>query len=120
MPIITSQIPECKNWRVNIPKEVVHAFRTVVQEAGANRGYVISRVGFQHGAGEAAKSTNIELVTFAEFQSVYFPKWWKKRLLDMEKDLYLQLKDDAARAAYDKVGCFCVRMVEAHGTATSL
>jgi hypothetical protein len=65
-------ICECKNWRVNIPKEVVHAFRTVVQEAGANRCYVISRVGFQHGAGEAAKSTNIELVTFAEFRTYIF------------------------------------------------
>jgi len=71
---------ECKNWRTNIPREVVHAFRTVVAEAGANRGYVISRVGFQTGAINAAQSTNIELVTFAEFQTSYFLKWYNKQL----------------------------------------
>jgi hypothetical protein len=74
---------ECKNWRTNVPREVVHAFRTVILEAGANRGYVISRVGFQSGAVEAARSTNIELVTFAEFQNIYFPKWYNKRLWDI-------------------------------------
>src|ERR1017187_8562655 len=41
---------ECKNWRTNVPRELVHAFRTVILDAGANRGYVISRVGFQSGA----------------------------------------------------------------------
>ncbi len=32
------------------PREKVHAFRTVMDETGANRGYIISRVGFQIGA----------------------------------------------------------------------
>ena len=31
-------ICECKNWRTNIPKEIVHAFRTIVHDAGARRG----------------------------------------------------------------------------------
>jgi hypothetical protein len=110
-------ICECKNWRSNIPREVVHAFRTVILEAGVNRGYIISKIGFQRGAVEAANSTNIQLVTFAEFQEIYFQKWWKKRLWDTEHELdgfhvyyeplgkpgYGQLKDDADRAAYDKV-----------------
>ncbi len=33
-------ICECKNWRTNIPREIVHAFRTVMAEIGANRGYI--------------------------------------------------------------------------------
>jgi hypothetical protein len=39
-------ICECKNWRTNVPQEKVHAFRTTMQETGANHGYIISRTGF--------------------------------------------------------------------------
>src|ERR1022692_4009773 len=113
--ILNRILCECKNWRQNVPREVVHAFRTVVQEAGANRGYVISRVGFQRGAIEAAHSTNVELVTFAEFQNIYFPKWYNKRLWDIENEIgdfnvyyeplgkpgYGWLSTEAELAAYD-------------------
>lgn len=98
-------------------REVVHAFRTVVLEAGANRGYIISRVGFQAGAIEAVHSTNIELVTFAEFQNIYFPKWYNKRLWGIENEIgdfnvyyeplgkpgYSRLGSEAERATYDAV-----------------
>ncbi|MGO9241900.1 MAG: restriction endonuclease [Bryobacteraceae bacterium] len=108
---------ECKNWRTNIPREIVHAFRTVVVEAGANRGYIISRTGFQRGAIEAAESTNVELVTFAEFQETYFQKWFNRRLWDIEglldgfhtyyeplgKPGYERLANDEERAAYDAI-----------------
>ncbi|ANG99102.1 hypothetical protein A8A54_21305 [Brucella pseudogrignonensis] len=78
-------ICECKNWQTNIPREIVHAFRTVMHEIGANRGYIISRVGFQVGAHEAAEATNISLVTFQQFQELYFTKWYKKRLWQVER-----------------------------------
>lgn len=80
-------ICECKNWDVNIPQDVVHSFRTVMHESGANRGYIISKRGFQRGAIEAARSTNIELVTFAEFQNLYFDKWIRARTWAIEKDV---------------------------------
>ena len=79
--IVQRIICECKNWRTNIPREVVQAFRTVMQETGAHRGYIISKVGFQPGAVEAARATNIELVTFIEFQNIYFDKWINNRIL---------------------------------------
>ena len=115
--IVHRIICECKNWRTNIPREVVHAFRTVMGEAGANRGYIVSRVGFQTGARDAAQSTNVELVTFAEFQELYFPKWYNKRLWDIENALdgfhtyyeplgkpgYSHLENEKDRAAYDAV-----------------
>jgi len=85
--ILFRTICECKNWRTNIPQDVVHGFRTVLQEAGAHRGYIISKVGFQSGAIEAAKSTNIDLVTFDEFQDLYFEKWIEKRLWAIEKQV---------------------------------
>ncbi|HKV56026.1 MAG TPA: restriction endonuclease [Candidatus Binataceae bacterium] len=115
--IVQRILCECKNWNTNVPKGIVHAFRTVVQEAGANRGYIISKIGFQAGAIEAAQSTNIELTTFADFQSLYFSKWYNKQLWDTENELgafntyyepfgkpgYSRLEADAERAAYDRV-----------------
>lgn len=82
--IVHRIICECKYWKANVPKEIVHAFRTVMQETGANRGYIISRAGFQKGAYEAVQATNIELVTFAEFQERYFDKWFKNRIWAVE------------------------------------
>lgn len=38
---------ECKRWRTRVPQTVVHAFRTVVGESGANWGAIISASGFQ-------------------------------------------------------------------------
>ena len=110
-------ICECKNWSTNVPKEVIHAFRTVMHEAGANRGYVISSVGFQSGAVLAAKSTNIELVKFRQLQEVYFEKWINKRLWSFEEahgDFsiyyeplgppgYSRLESDDDRRRYDAV-----------------
>jgi hypothetical protein len=63
-----------EDWRTNVPREKVHAFRTVMDETGANRGYIISRIGFQIGAIEAADATNAELLTFEQFQERYFDK----------------------------------------------
>ncbi|WP_282046655.1 restriction endonuclease [Roseibium album] len=110
-------ICECKNWRTNVPRDIVHAFRTVMNEIGANRGYIISRVGFQAGAYEAAEATNISLVTFQEFQEHYFTKWYKTRVWQIERNIsnfnvyyeplgrpgYGHLATDEERAAYDAV-----------------
>lgn len=66
---------ECKHWRNRIPKSTVHAFRTVVSELGANRGFLISRNGFQDGAKEAAQFTNIDLMSWREFEELMFDRW---------------------------------------------
>jgi hypothetical protein len=55
---------ECKLWKRAVPQEIVHAFRTVMADVGAHRGFIISGAGFQKGAFEAATNTNIDLVTF--------------------------------------------------------
>lgn len=80
-------ICECKNWKANVPQEVVHSFRTVLAEAGAHRGYIISKAGFQSGAVEAAHSTNITLVTFAKFQALYFDRWIMARCWHLENTI---------------------------------
>ena len=61
---------ECKHWRRAVPQEVVHAFRTVMADVGAHRGFIISIAGFQEGAFEAVANTNIDLVTFEELQEI--------------------------------------------------
>jgi hypothetical protein len=108
---------ECKNWKASVSKSVVHSFRTVMQETGANRGYIISREGFQAGAVEAAHATNIELITFQQFQTRHFDKWYRNRLWSVEEAAknfnvyyeplgrpgYSLLTSDEECAAYDTV-----------------
>ena len=67
---------ECKNWTSRIPKNVVHGFRTVVADVGANNGYIISRAGFQAGAYEAAANTNVKLLSWQEFQEFFEDQWY--------------------------------------------
>ncbi|MGV8057766.1 MAG: restriction endonuclease [Smithellaceae bacterium] len=66
---------ECKHWSKRIPKNVVHAFRTVAADFGANRGYIISKAGFQSGALEAAQNSNIVLLDWVEFQRTFYSRW---------------------------------------------
>lgn len=41
---------ECKYWKNPVKQEIVHAFRTIIQDFGANLGFIIARNGFQSGA----------------------------------------------------------------------
>jgi hypothetical protein len=66
---------ECKYWKRAVPQEVAHAFRMVLQDTGAHRGFIISIGGFQKGAFEAVKNTNLDLVTFDDLQDLFFDRW---------------------------------------------
>lgn len=57
---------EAKFWKTKVPKEKVFALRTIVDDIGADKGFIISEAGFQSGALEAAKNTNIVLYTYEE------------------------------------------------------
>jgi hypothetical protein len=63
-----SIIVECKYWNSKIPKSIIHSFRSVVSDYGANSGFIISKAGFQSGSFEAVKNTNLYLMEFNEFQ----------------------------------------------------
>lgn len=71
---------ECKYWSSAVPKSVIHSFRTVVSDYGANLGLIISKSGFQKGAYEAAVNSNIELVDWPEFENMFKVKWLKQRI----------------------------------------
>ena len=59
-------IVECKLWRSRVPKEKVLVLKSIVDDTGADRGIIISEEGFQSGAYDSARNTNITLVTSLE------------------------------------------------------
>ncbi len=62
-------VVECKYWQQrNIPKKEVETLRTIVNEVGADRGFLLSEVGFQSGAVQAAQNTNITLTSLADLR----------------------------------------------------
>lgn len=69
---------ECKNWAARVPQSVVHSFTTVMHETGANIGFIVSREGFQSGARDYLRNTNIVGLTYLELQQRYFEQWWEK------------------------------------------
>ena len=71
-PII---ICECKFWNKPVNQEVVHSFRTVVQDSGAGLGFIITKSGFQSGAYSAAEFSNVKLVTWDEFLGFFLEDW---------------------------------------------
>ena len=75
---------ECKHWASRVPQEVVHSFKTVMEETGANTGFIVSKAGFQKGAFEAARYTNINLLTFDELQNAYGQEWFRKQKAKLE------------------------------------
>ena len=84
---------ECKNWLARVPQHVVHSFRTVVADCGANAGYIVSKAGFQSGAYEAAASTNIQLLTWEEFQEEFIKQWYIKHFSKLMIDTFDELDD---------------------------
>lgn len=68
-------VVECKNWENKVPQTVIHSFITVMQETGANVGYIISKAGFQKGAFDYIQNTSIKNLTFGQFQNKYLRAW---------------------------------------------
>lgn len=63
-------IIECKAWRSNIPKEKVMALAAIVEDVGADRGFLLSEVGFQSGAIQQARKRNITLTSIQDLRDV--------------------------------------------------
>jgi restriction system protein len=62
----TTWIVECKHWKSKVSKLHVLALREIVNETGADRGILLAESGFQSGATEAARLTNVQLTSLAE------------------------------------------------------
>lgn len=82
---------ECKYWKSNVPQSVVHSFRTVVLDIGANKGIIIAQSGFQRGAYNSVQNTNIELRTWPTFLLEYTDKYltvYAKRFESVKRRLF--------------------------------
>lgn len=71
---------ECKFWNTPVTKEKIHAFRTVVHDCGAELGIIISKNGYQSGAIDAAKFSNIRLETWDSFLDIISERWLENKL----------------------------------------
>lgn len=76
-------IVECKCWSAAIPQHVVHSFSTVMQETGANIGFIVSKKGLQSGAERYTTNTSILGITFEGIQRRYFDSWWKNHFCNI-------------------------------------
>ncbi|MCK5592410.1 MAG: restriction endonuclease, partial [Candidatus Pacebacteria bacterium] len=66
---------ECKFWNKAVNQGIIHSFRTVVADFGANLGFIVSKNGFQSGSYDAAKNTNVRLVSLKDLEKEYCSKW---------------------------------------------
>lgn len=73
-------VVECKNWTKRVDKGVVHAFRTVVADFGANWGAIVSSSGFQRGAFAAAEKSNVRLLNWVGFNDLFSERWIERFL----------------------------------------
>ncbi len=71
---------ECKYWERNVPQNIIHSFRSVVENYGANWGLIISKKGFQKGSYDAATYTNMKLLNWQQFQLLFVNRWYKEYL----------------------------------------
>lgn len=84
--LVKKIVCECKFWNSAVPKEKVHAFRTTVQDSGASLGLLISSTGFQSGAIEAARLSNVKLMTWEEFTEIISDRWILTRLKQIKRE----------------------------------
>jgi len=76
-----SLVCECKYWKNSIPQSIVQGFRTILSDLGANVGYIITTSAYQSGSVNAAHLTNVELLTWDQFQSAFFETWFENHLI---------------------------------------
>jgi len=92
---------ECKMWNSNIPQLYIHGLRTVVNDIGANKGYIISTSNFQRGAKDSAEHTNIELLTWDGFQQAFFKSWYIKYFQEKLRSMIPTKYDNLAIQFFD-------------------
>lgn len=71
---------ECKYWVRAATRSVVHGFRTVVGDSGANTGLIVSAAGFQKGAVAAAEYSNVRLLTWEQFEQMFVGRWFRQHM----------------------------------------
>ena len=74
---------ECKHWKTPVNKLHVLALREIVADVGADRGILLSEVGFQSGAKEAANLTNVQVTSINQMRETASSSIYAMRLRDL-------------------------------------
>jgi len=77
---------ECKYWNRRVDQEKVLAFRQLVTDAGAHRGFLLSKLGGQTGALRTSQFSNVDVLTISEFEVLFMNRWLdtrKKRIFEL-------------------------------------
>ncbi len=117
---------ECKDWKARVTKEKVFALRTIVEDTGAHRGFIMAESGYQSGALQAARLSNTTLtslqdlketlayeVGIAKIDSLWIrcescrERYWS---IDKEDRIDLGLRPDVGQSAYS--GDLVIKAVE--------
>lgn len=102
--LIKQFICECKFWNTPIPKEKVHAFRTVVNDSGSMVGIFISKMGYQSGAYDAAYCSNVLLKDWDGFIKLIEKQWLKRQLPRIKKIVHpLSVYTDFLDVPFEKL-----------------
>jgi hypothetical protein len=77
---------ECKHWASRVPQGVVLEFRSVLEDSGVNRGFIILKDWFPvEGAYDAARNTSIVLLDFEHFMRSFFDSWLTAMSIRLDK-----------------------------------
>ena len=74
---------ECKHWQGAVSKLHVLGLRSIVADLGADRGILLSEVGFQSGAIEAARLTNVHVTSLEELRGAARQEFSAMRLREL-------------------------------------
>lgn len=77
-------VVECKLWGRPVPKSEVLTLRSVVEDVGAERGFLVSASGFQPAAISAASNTNLTLCDIDQLRAELRTRRIAHELVDVE------------------------------------
>lgn len=83
-------IVECKAWTSNVPKEKVAALISILQDVGADRGFLLSERGFQSGALRMAEKSNVTLTSLADLSEVVGDKAVNVQIANLHSRIHTQ------------------------------
>ena len=88
---------ECKYWESKVPQNIIFAFRTICEDSGANKGFIIAKEGFQSGAYQSTYNTMVKLKTWDEFLELYKESYLRSNVIRLKR-----IKSKLFRVADDK------------------
>jgi hypothetical protein len=85
-------ILECKYQKRRVAKSAVETLKSIIHDVGAEKGFLLSEVGFQPAAVSAAKLTNVSLLSLKELETGATPDVQQYLLVLLERETLALMK----------------------------